>query len=692
MVFLNPSILLGLLAASIPIIIHILNFRKLQKVEFSTLAFLKELQKSKIKKIKIKQWILLLLRTLIIVFLVLAFARPTLDNVSLLSNNSSAKTSSVFIIDNSFSMGYVGDDGSIFNNSKKLAKSIVSNMEDGDEFMFMSSMDSITTTTSKESAIKMIDELELNLKLDFSTENLLGSKTILENSQNINKEIFLFSDFQSSTFQNQIDTLKLVNNEDNIALYSFDMSIESPSNYAISNLRLKNTILEVNKPLSFSAIANNYSEDTGVNLTASLFLNNKRVAQQNIIFSDNKEEHVNFETSLSSTGLIEARAIIEEDNISQDNVAYLNFLIPKKNDVLIVYDNPQDISFLEAALKSSSESEQITVHKLRGTNLSNQQLEEYKIIFLVSSKINSQINFDNYLSKGGSLIFIPPSSINKNEIEDLTSKFNFLNDAEIITTSGNANNYLDFGSIDYKHPIFKNLFENNAKNEIESPNIFKSIKFRNNSLVQPVISLIDKSIFLGEYKGESGSIMFFNSALTLDWSNFPIKGIFAPIISRIVYYLSSTNKKTNTYFVGDEIGIDISQVTYPIIDVSLPVGDAKINLDSYTNNVYPFTGYANSGSYKFYNDNELLSFASVNVDPKESNLTKIENEQLTNIYQKLFGANYLLVDQNENYIETISQARYGTELWKLLLTIALILALIEMYIARSTKKDIARLN
>ncbi len=52
MVFLNPSILLGLLAASIPILIHILNFRKLKKVEFSTLAFLKELQKSKIKKYK----------------------------------------------------------------------------------------------------------------------------------------------------------------------------------------------------------------------------------------------------------------------------------------------------------------------------------------------------------------------------------------------------------------------------------------------------------------------------------------------------------------------------------------------------------------------------------------------------------------------------------------------------------------
>ena len=46
MVFLNPSILFGLLAASIPILIHIINLRKLQRIEFSTLSFLKELQKS----------------------------------------------------------------------------------------------------------------------------------------------------------------------------------------------------------------------------------------------------------------------------------------------------------------------------------------------------------------------------------------------------------------------------------------------------------------------------------------------------------------------------------------------------------------------------------------------------------------------------------------------------------------------
>ena len=161
MVFLNPSILLGLLAAAIPILIHILNFRKLQKVDFSTLSFLKELQKSKIKKIKLKQWLLLLLRTLIIIFIILAFARPTLENASIAGGASTAKSSSLFILDNSFSMSYVGDDGSNFNKSKKIVKNIISKMHEGDDIIILKSTDSVLTTSSQETATKFIDDLSI---------------------------------------------------------------------------------------------------------------------------------------------------------------------------------------------------------------------------------------------------------------------------------------------------------------------------------------------------------------------------------------------------------------------------------------------------------------------------------------------------------------------------------------------------
>jgi Aerotolerance regulator N-terminal len=694
MIFLNPSILLGLFAASIPILIHILNFRKLQKVEFSTLSFLKELQKSKIKKIKIKQWLLLLLRTLIIIFLVLAFARPTLENVSLAGTTSTAKSSTVFILDNSFSMSYVGDNGSNFNRSKKTIKSIIEQMENGDEFIFLISIDSVLSTSNKEIAIKTIDDLNINFFSESTIEKLNNAISYLRKSQNINKEIFLFSDLQSSTFdiKDNTDSLKIEFAENGIKFYLFDMSLENTGNYSVSNLNLENSIIELNKSLTFSVSTHNFSDNRVINLTASLFLNDKRVAQQSVNLKEREEKRIRFETSLSASGLNEARVELEDDDILYDNICYLNFFVPKNINVLILYDQISDILFVEAALKSSSTAEQIKITKIKISEATNYNPKDFNIVFLVSSKINQTDDISKYLTHGGKLLYIPPSSINQNELAVLSNFINLPPSETIISTNPSKNNYTEFGKIDRQHPIFLNLFEARSNKQIESPNIFKYIKFNESNSTYPLIRLIDDSIFLGEYKVGDGIVLFFNSSAVLSWSNFPIKGIFAPIISRIVHYLTSQNDKLESYTVGEPIPIDVSQVTYPLIDVSLPKGNAKINLQT---NDQQVVGYNNSevpGSYKFYNNNQLLSFTSVNTNPKESDLTKIDENIMFDSFKKLFGDNYIVFNPNENYFAKIKQARFGTELWKYLLIITLLLALCEMYIARSTKKDLITLN
>ncbi len=133
MIFLNPLVLFGLLAASIPVLIHLLNLRKLKRIDFSTLAFLKELQKNKIRKIKIKQLLLLALRIMIILFIVLAFARPTLKGISIGGMSSAAKTTAVFILDNTFSMSVVDNNGSYLNQAKETIKELLSQLQEGDE-------------------------------------------------------------------------------------------------------------------------------------------------------------------------------------------------------------------------------------------------------------------------------------------------------------------------------------------------------------------------------------------------------------------------------------------------------------------------------------------------------------------------------------------------------------------------------
>ena len=182
MTFLNPAILFGLLAASIPIVLHFLNLRKLKKIEFSTLAFLKELQKTKIKRIKLKQWLLLLLRIAIIIFLVMAFARPTVKNYSV-GNSSAAKTTAVIILDNTFSMSVVTENGSYLNQAKRIAKNLLNNFQDSDEIILLGvgnlSNEAAQPTTNNQQLTKQIDELEISLVSKTLNESVVKAAQVL---------------------------------------------------------------------------------------------------------------------------------------------------------------------------------------------------------------------------------------------------------------------------------------------------------------------------------------------------------------------------------------------------------------------------------------------------------------------------------------------------------------------------------
>jgi hypothetical protein len=692
MVFLNPSILLGLLAAAIPILIHILNFRKLQKVEFSTLSFLKELQKSKIKKIKLKQWLLLLLRTLIIIFIIFAFARPTLENVNIAGSTSAAKSSTLFILDNSFSMSYVGDDGSYFNKGKKIIKDIISKMEEGDDIFILKSTDSLFSSSNKETALKIIDELKIALVTETINSKLKKAIDILNSSNNINKEIFLLSDLQKSTFINEISNDSLITQitDNKIKLYSFDLSLDKSKNYAVSNLSLQNSIIELNKPIAFSATLSNYSDLTNNNINVSLFINNKRVAQQNVSLNENSDKIIYFETSINSAGLIEARVEAEEDNIVQDNFSYLSFIVPEKIKILMLYDDISDLKFIESAVSSISNQIEITKQNILG--VLNNRIANFDLIFYMGTSVNKSLEIENYLEQGGKLIFISPKSVNENSLVELSKIIKLPKVKSIINSKPNQGSYAEFGDIDFEHPIFQNLFERETKRQIESAYFYKYIKFENPIYVRPIIQLIDKSTFLGEYKFDKGKVLYLNSSVNLEWNTLAIKGIFAPLISRMVFYLTSSNENLRTYTTGEILSIQVGNLTFPLLEVVSPLGEEKINLQNNSNDILNFRFTDLPGIYKFYNNGNLLSAISVNVSKKESDLTKIDNSLLEAYYQNLFPNNYSTFQDDENYFEKISQARFGTELWKYFIIIVLILAIIEMYIARSSKKDLMSLE
>lgn len=212
MTFLNPAVLFGLLAASIPIIIHLLNLRKLKKIDFSTLQFLKELQKNKIRKIKIKQWLLLALRVLIILAIVTAFARPTIVGVSIGGTTSAAKTTAVFILDDTFSMSVVDQNGSYFNQAKEAIKNILTQFEEGDEFglvLVSHQPDEIEMTSNLNKFVQEVDATNISYASGKLNNSIIKAAELIGEAKNFNKEIYVLTDFQKGRLANEDEIIDL---------------------------------------------------------------------------------------------------------------------------------------------------------------------------------------------------------------------------------------------------------------------------------------------------------------------------------------------------------------------------------------------------------------------------------------------------------------------------------------------------
>lgn len=694
MIFLNPAILFGLFAASIPVIIHLFNLRKLKKIEFSTLAFLKELQKNKIRKIKLKQWILLALRVLIILFIVMAFARPTLKSFQIGGTTSAAKTTAIFILDDTFSMSVVDQKGSYFNQGKEIINKVVSQLQEGDEvgLILVSNPKKENKLTSNLSEfLKTTVQLDLNYTSGDINSALVKSAQLISESKNFNKEIYVLSDFQKDKIINKNitnDLSELLN--ESVKLYSFDLSDKDVFNLSVDDLKINNQIFEKDKPVSFSITVTNNSNQDVNSAVVSLFLDNERAAQKSFDVKAGQSTNVEIEAVPKSTGFIDVTAEIETDEIEQDNKRFASLFIPEKISVGLFAENNNDLSFVDLALQTTGETKYL-IERKNINQLSSQQLNKYQtIIFSANSLISGIELIKNYIQNGGGLILFPSSVPDQSTLNQFYSQLGLGVNSSFVGKVNSNDLKIKFDKTDFNHPIFQNVFQNDEKKKYESPEI--NAYYKNSSAGNQIISLVDGSSFLSEIRFGKGKILVFNCAPVLTWSDFPIKSIFAPLMNKSVAYLSSKERDQNIFIAGEEVNINLRNQNSSQIKIVKPdKSEEFINLNE--NSSRDYLAYSNTnvaGNYKFYSGDKLIDNISINTDPAESKTNYADENDFENYLKEIkFDGNYVPIDKESNITEKILQARFGSELWRYFLLVAIILALIEMTIARNTKKDLA---
>ena len=199
MTFLSPTVLWGLAAASIPIIIHLLSLRHTRDVEFSTLRFIKELEHETIRRLKLRQWFLVLLRTLVIVCLILMVARPVQQGFVPGWMAAEKETRVVIFVDNSASMSLISDGITLLENAKESALKIA------DSFEGQTMIEIYQTTPAKRVFNGKPGDTSLRniltaIPQTFSTDHLWVTVNSVLQSLKVNepnRECFILSDIQS---------------------------------------------------------------------------------------------------------------------------------------------------------------------------------------------------------------------------------------------------------------------------------------------------------------------------------------------------------------------------------------------------------------------------------------------------------------------------------------------------------------
>ncbi len=202
--FLNPLFLFGLAAAAIPILIHLFTRRRPREVRFPSLEFLTEVNQSEIRRLKLKQWLLLLLRTLAVAAIALAMSRPALPGGG--SRAGEASTTLVALVDASGSMSALGTDGKpLITTTRRVVESLLATLGPADELLLVP----YDRTPRPLSEKPLADTGRLRAAAQALTSSasttdhraaLALAVRALEESRSLNRELFWVSDFQRTGF------------------------------------------------------------------------------------------------------------------------------------------------------------------------------------------------------------------------------------------------------------------------------------------------------------------------------------------------------------------------------------------------------------------------------------------------------------------------------------------------------------
>jgi len=260
--FLAPLLLGGLVFASAPIIIHLLNRRRFKLVEWAPMRYLKLTLRTNRRRLQLEQWILLAIRTLVILLLIFAAARFYLTgNAAAAWLSLGGRTSRVILIDDSLSMGLKTAGQSALDRATDQAGQLIETLGTQDALTVATTStltapmrrDSVMSSDEAAALAKQVRDLTPTESANNWAATLASLGDLLEGAAHSNKEVRLFTDRRavgwSAEAAEQANRLVSLG----VRLVIVDVGQGSEGNASLASFDQSAGVALVNTPIHFVA-------------------------------------------------------------------------------------------------------------------------------------------------------------------------------------------------------------------------------------------------------------------------------------------------------------------------------------------------------------------------------------------------------------------------------------------------------
>ncbi|MCX6256715.1 MAG: BatA domain-containing protein [Bacteroidia bacterium] len=683
MSFLFPGFLFALSAVSIPIIIHLFNFRKYKTVYFSNIKFLWNIKQETKAKSQLKHLLVLLCRILAIASLVLAFAQPYIPVSGKIKSN--AKEIAGIYLDNSFSMEAESSDGNVLEVAKNKIRNITGAYRAGTEFLFLTNDfdPRHQHLVNKNQLFEFLNEVKVSPDVRKMSE-IVSRMTDFMNREKLDNRtrfpLYLVSDFQKTTAN-----ISQIKNDTSFQISLIPVSAQSANNLYIDSCWFEAPGRKYNQAEELLVRIVNKSGESYQNIPVKLYINDSLKSLSSFNIEKNTSENLKLSYVCTTKGIINGRIEIVDYPVTYDNTFYFSYSLADKIRVLTLSDNTAS-KYLNALF---SKDNYVDLTSSNSNNINYSGMPGYNLIILDEIKSLSSgfvQELVSFIGNGGTVLFFPSSN---GDIESYNRLFSSIR-ANIIT--GISSDKINIDKVNFDADIYRDVFTH-IEEKVDLPVVYKHFVFTKYSHTsqEAILSARDENIF---FRSDYQKGRIYISAVPTDEhsSTFAKHPVFVPTVFNIA--LNSQTSGRLYFTIGNDESIDISNLTvndYNLLHISNLSGkfdfipEHKASEGSVRLFVHGVIRMADN--YLVKSQSKPVTGVSFNYNRSESDLACYDSNELKEIIAKNDLKNFNIIDAKDQLLtNAIQQTRQGKQLWKIFIILSLIFIGCEIAILRLWKK------